>query len=710
MPLRTHRLPFWQIPSPYAKLYEGGRRLTIAQNKMAIDQSDIQKVRAAVDTVAIIGEHTALKRVGRRWVGLCPFHNESTPSFTVSEEFGLYHCFGCQASGDIINFICEIDGINFLEALQRLAAKAGITLQSEDYESRQKRSRWRDLSAAISTAVDFYHEQLLHSDPARKARQYLRQRGYTSEIVSQFKLGYAPPSSHNLSTLLTDKIDQAVEIGLISAGNYSGEHIDIFRDRVIFPIFDTGGNPIAIGGRILPENFRTITTQVGPKYRNTKESPIYSKSRVLYGLNFSKKEISHQDRVIVCEGYTDVIAFYQIGENISVATCGTALTEHHIKTLSNFTKKIILSFDADLAGQEAMARLYGWEEKHQVSLLVTKLPPGSDPAELALANPELLKKIVDEAQPYLGFLVARAVDKIGTSHPEERAKAAQNALLVISSHPNKLIRDEYLSKVADSTRLPISDLRTKLEKLISDSAGKNASDDRKTGRYDNGIHSPFDKAEKVSGNNKARTSYSSSQKRVYAKTDSRVGVNDQDISAVSSRDEKTLSKTLSTSGRKTAKGPISGEIALLFAVHHPDLMAGELTETLFTDDLQKRVFLTLADSDSLMDAIENSAEDVQDYLYRLSTKDLPDGADVNDTLSSLCALAVETEIREILAETRITEDTDLLEQASREITFAKTKLEVIRSAQADGVYRSSAITARGELVDWLCDRRSNDRR
>lgn len=674
---------------------------------MAIDQSDIQRIRAAADIAAVIGDHTTLKRVGRSLVGLCPFHSESTPSFTVNPELGVYHCFGCQASGDVINFICEIEGVNFSEAIQRLAARVGITLAADDYQSNRERSKWRDLSSVMSTTVDFYHEQLRNSESARKARSYLRQRGYTPEIVSKFKLGYAPSDSHKLASLLSGKTDLAIEAGLLSKSSYTNSPVDIFRDRVIFPIFDTGGNPIAIGGRVLPEEFRTITGRAEPKYRNTKESPIYSKKRTLYGLNFSKREISHQDRVVVCEGYTDVIAFHQIATGISVATCGTALTEYHIKTLSNFTKKIILSFDADNAGQEAMARLYGWEEKHGISLLVVKLPEGSDPASLALADPDRLKKALDEAQPYLGFMVARAIDKVGDLDPEYRVQAAERALVAVGAHPNHLIRDEYLAKIADATRLPIDSLRSRLQHLIADTDGKeNQSSSNHRLQLTAQQHAPSESL--------WQTGRSSENARIYTrdkrqqnngpdmyKNDSRV--NNRDISVVSKKDEHPGTAPPKT---RVGKRPVSGEIALLLAIHHPELMAGKLTSVLFTDDLQNELFITLTSFESLADAIEHSRQEIQDYLYQLSVLEIPEGTDIDDTLSSLCILATETEIEKILARTRLSPDKKTFEESSHEIEFAKHELEIIKAARADGVYGSQAVLARNELISWLELRKS----
>ncbi len=677
---------------------------------MAIEQTDIQKIRSEADIAAIIGEHTALKRVGRQMVGLCPFHSESTPSFTVNAELGVYHCFGCQASGDVINFVCEIEGISFVEAISRLAARLNIEISTESDTSYHKRSKWKDLASVMSVAVEFYHEQLMQADAARMARRYLRQRGYDSAIVRQFKLGYAPADSTRLSLLLMEKAELAVEAGLISYSTYQNNYVDIFKDRVIFPIFDSGNTPIAIGGRILPEEFRTITAQVGPKYRNTKESILYSKRKTLYGLNLAKKEMSHEGVAIVCEGYTDVIAFHNTGKSMAVATCGTALTEYHIKTLSNFAKKIILAFDADLAGQEAMARLYDWEEKHDISLMVAKLPTGSDPAELALSDPNLLRQAIDNAQPYLGFLVDRYTANVSGLHPEERAKAAQKSLLAIASHPNSLVREEYLAKTADLTRLSIADLRAQLQTIIEKPYRSEVPTDRKRQAAEGSHYTPHrqnfvresdsqgsiaqKREDRQSGKDRGKNPYGNIQK-----------VNQTSSLSVSKSDESSHSqkKNPLSKGRASSRGPIAGEVALLLAIHQPESIAHKLAAPLFTDELQQRAFIALTKALSFMDATQNSEEDVSRYLYQLSVKRIPEGTSADDIISSLCILSVEKKIDSLLLEVRLAKSTESLNHTSEKIGFAKHALEIIKAAQTNGVHTRDSVDAREALVSWLSD-------
>src|SRR5665213_2057894 len=280
---------------------------------MAIPDEDVAKVRAATDIAALIGEHTSLKRVGRRLVGLCPFHSEKSPSFSVNPEEGLYYCFGCQASGDAISFVRRIEGCDFVEAVERLAARAGVTVRNDaDGADQQSRGRRQALYDALKTAADFYHERLLSSPDARGARQYLRSRGYDGDVVRAYRLGFAPGAYDELVRSKVLPQQALKEAGLAHEGS-RGNLIDTFRERVIFPILDPGNRVIALGGRVLPEDLRTMPGEPGPKYRNSQESPIYQKRATLYGLNWSKNEIVNEKEAIVCEGYTDVIGFAQAG-------------------------------------------------------------------------------------------------------------------------------------------------------------------------------------------------------------------------------------------------------------------------------------------------------------------------------------------------------------------------------------------------------------
>ena len=345
---------------------------------MAIPDEDVAQVRAATDIVALIGEHAALKRVGRRWTGLCPFHTEKSPSFSVNAEEGFYYCFGCQASGDAITFVRATEHLDFVDAVRLLADRAGVALH-EDAEAGKDRKRRTDLLDALERAVVWYHERLLRAPDAGLARDYLRSRGYDGEVVRQFRLGWAPDEWDALSRALKlpERVLTDSGLGFI---NRRGRAQDAFRGRVLFPICDPSGRPVALGGRILPPRpGEPPPERPEPKYKNSQETAIYSKRRTLYALNWAKHDVIAQGEVVVCEGYTDVIGFFQAGVPRAVATCGTALAEEHFTLLRNFGRRIVLAYDADGAGQSATSRVYEWERKHEVDVVVADLPKGSDP-------------------------------------------------------------------------------------------------------------------------------------------------------------------------------------------------------------------------------------------------------------------------------------------------------------------------------------------
>ncbi len=405
-------------------------------------------VRQATDLVALAGEYTSLKRVGRRFVGLCPFHSEKSGSFSVNAEAGLYYCFGCQASGDSITFLRAIEGCSFVEAVERLAARAGIAVRNEATgRDREARDRRDALYEATERAVAYYHERLLSGPDAARARQYLRSRGLDGEIVRRFRLGWAPEGGNHLVRNVKASTAALTGAGLVVQGNYGPR--DAFRGRVVFPIFQPDGKAVALGARLVPG----IGDGSGPKYRNSPETPIYQKRSTLYALNLARQAVVQTGEVIVCEGYTDVIGFFRVGLPRAVATCGTALTEDHFKLLARFGRRIVLAFDADGAGQSAAARFYEWERRHEIEVRVANLPPGRDPGDLASEDPEALRAAVEGARTYLEFRLARVLEGEDLRHPEARAKAAEAAIAVIAEHPHELVRDQYLMQVADRTRI-----------------------------------------------------------------------------------------------------------------------------------------------------------------------------------------------------------------------------------------------------------------
>ncbi len=350
---------------------------------MGIQDDDIERLRSTVSIVDTIQQYVALKRVGRNWVGLCPFHAEKSGSFNVREETGRYKCFGCQAAGDVFTFVQEIEHLDFPGAVEYLAAKAGIQLTYTSTGQSKERARRKELTEAMDRAVEWYHQRLLDDPAARPARDYLRQRGLAGDVARQFKIGWAPDDWDALSRDLAVSPAVLQDIGL-AFRNKRNKMQDSFRARVMFPIFSESGEALAFGGRVLPGSDDPA------KYKNSAETAIYSKSKTLYGLNWAKADIARADQVVVCEGYTDVIGFHRAGVPRAVATCGTALTEEHVRLLKRYASKVVLAFDADAAGQGAAERFYEWEQKHAVEVSVAALPHGKDPGELAQTDPEAL--------------------------------------------------------------------------------------------------------------------------------------------------------------------------------------------------------------------------------------------------------------------------------------------------------------------------------
>jgi DNA primase len=436
---------------------------------MGIVDEDIVALREATDIVAVITKYTQLRRSGQRWVGLCPFHGEKTPSFNVNQELGLYRCWGCQVRGDVITFVREVEHLDFVGAVELLAGWAGMTLRYSDKDEGESRKRRHRLVAAVEQAVDWYHERLLSAPDAAVARKYLRERGLTGDEVRAFRIGWAPEAWDEMvrALKLPDDVVRDTGLGYL---NRNDRQTDAFRGRILFPIFDANGDAVGFGGRVMPGG-------EGPKYKNTPETVLYQKSKLLYALNWSKAQIVNDDRAIVCEGYTDVIGFARAGVPAAVATCGTALTTEHVKLLRRYARKLVLAFDADSAGQAAAERFYQWEKEHDLEVTVADLPSGVDPADLASTDPERLAKSVEAAVPFLKFRVDRVLSAADLTTVEGRARAAEAALEVIREHPSELVRDQYVMEVAGSTRVSPEQLREMLRRPAP--APRERPDDRR---------------------------------------------------------------------------------------------------------------------------------------------------------------------------------------------------------------------------------------
>ena len=418
---------------------------------MAISDDDIERIRSTVSIVDVISQHIQLRRTGRNWVGLCPFHGEKTPSFNVREETGRYKCFGCDASGDIFTFVQQIQHTDFVGAVETLASQAGIQLTYTSGGQQRDRARRGRLVAAMEASVEWYHQRLLTGADAGAARSYLRARGLTGDDVRTFRIGWAPDDWDALATAGIAPAEDLAAAGLVFT-NRRGRLQDAFRARILFPICTADGEPVALGGRILPGSDDPA------KYKNSTETPIYTKSRTLYGLNWAKGDIVRRGLAVVCEGYTDVIGFHRSGVPLAVATCGTAFTEDHVKLLKRYTSKVVLAFDADAAGQGAAERFYEWERAYDIEVAVARLPEGRDPGDLAQSDPEALHTAVETAEPFLGFRLRRLMTGAPIDSPEARARMGERAVAMIAEHPNANVRRLYAGEVAAQLGLPAAEV------------------------------------------------------------------------------------------------------------------------------------------------------------------------------------------------------------------------------------------------------------
>jgi len=439
------------MPLRAMKPAEASRGRTGNLGRMAITEEDIEKVRSATSIVDVIQPYVALRRVGRNWVGLCPFHAEKSGSFNVRDETGRYKCFGCGEGGDAFRFIQEIDHVDFVASVEKLAAKAGIQLTYTSGGESRDRQRRKRLIEAMKTAVDWYHERLLKSPDARAARDYLRARGLDGDTARSFQIGWAPDDWDVFARASGLPSDVLTETGLAFI-NRRSKLQDAFRGRVLFPILTAEGEPVALGGRVLPGSLDPA------KYKNSHESPIYAKSKTLYGLNWAKHEIVAKNQVVICEGYTDVIGFHRSGIKRAVATCGTALTEEHVRLLKRYASRVVLAFDADSAGQGAAERFYEWEKKYEVEVSVAQFPDGRDPGDLANSNSAALTEAVNNPRPYLGFRLNRVMSGPRPNSPERQSRLAETAMAVVNEHPDVNVRKLYAGQVASHTGLPVNDL------------------------------------------------------------------------------------------------------------------------------------------------------------------------------------------------------------------------------------------------------------
>ncbi|MFF3945251.1 DNA primase [Streptomyces sp. NPDC001902] len=417
-----------------------------------IRDEDVKAVRDAVPIDAVVSEYLQLRNAGGgNLKGLCPFHDEKSPSFHVSPSKGLYHCFGCQEGGDTLDFVMKVDHLSFSEAVERLAAVAGITLRYEEggyTPGRQQGERIR-LVEAHKAAAQFYVEQLGGAE-AEIGRKFLTERGFDQAAAEHFGVGYAPAGWDHLVRFLRGKgfTDRELIVSGLASESRRGGAIDRFRGRLIWPIRDITGEVIGFGARKLREDDQ------GPKYLNTPETPIYKKSQVLYGIDLAKKEIARTSRAVVVEGYTDVMACHLAGVTTAIATCGTAFGGDHIKILrrllmDNSGAEVVFTFDGDEAGQKAALRAFEDDQKFAAETSIAITPGGMDPCDLRLAEGDAaVQRLVDTRTPLFAFALTSVVARYNLDTAEGRASALEAGAPIVAGIKNASIQHEYAVQLA----------------------------------------------------------------------------------------------------------------------------------------------------------------------------------------------------------------------------------------------------------------------
>ncbi|MFF4060167.1 DNA primase [Streptomyces sp. NPDC001668] len=417
-----------------------------------INDEDVKAVRDAVPIDAVVSEYLQLRNAGGgNLKGLCPFHDEKSPSFQVSPSKGLFHCFGCQEGGDTITFVMKVDHLTFSESVERLAAQAGITLRYEEggYNPSHQRGERIRLVEAHKIAADWYMEQLATSPEADTGRQFLAERGFDQAAAAHFSVGYSPQGWDHLTRYLRGKGFSDKEI-LLSGLAQEGRRgpIDRFRGRLMWPIRDIGGDVVGFGARKLYE------ADNGPKYLNTPDTAIYKKSQVLYGIDLAKKDIAKASRAVVVEGYTDVMACHLAGVTTAIATCGTAFGSDHIKILrrllmDNGSARVIFTFDGDAAGQKAALRAFEDDQKFAAETYIAIAPDGMDPCDLRLAKgDDAVADLVEPRTPLFEFALRQIVVRYDLDTPAGRAAALDEAAPIVARIKNSGAQHEVAVQLA----------------------------------------------------------------------------------------------------------------------------------------------------------------------------------------------------------------------------------------------------------------------
>ena len=435
-----------------------------------IPEETLQQVLAATDIVDLVGRVVKLRRAGVNWVGLCPFHQEKSPSFNVSPQRGTYHCFGCGAGGNAFRFVMEHDGLSFVEAVKRLADASGIRIEEEVWDANAERAA-KERAALMrvhSEIAAWYHSLLMRHPVAAPARDYLKGRGINAATAKSWQMGYAPASGDFLREwALERKFPENVLVtaGILATDEEDGRTYPRFRQRLMFPIRNDYGEVIAFSGRLLDSQAKAA------KYLNSPETPIFSKSRVLFGLDRSKRAIIKAGRAIVCEGQIDMITVFEAGFENVVAPLGTAFTEFHARMLKRHADEVVLCFDSDNAGYKAAERAFSILSPTGIVVKIAPLPPGEDPDSLIRGQgPDAFRHHLDDARDFFEHMISFAAANRDLNDTREKTRFAGEMASMIRLLDNPIARDAAIQKVAVRLGLPETDYRRQVARTAKPQA------------------------------------------------------------------------------------------------------------------------------------------------------------------------------------------------------------------------------------------------
>ena len=447
---------------------------------MRISENKIEEVRSAANIVDIISEYVQLRKRGKNYIGLCPFHNEKTPSFTVSEDKQIYHCFGCHSGGNVFKFIMEYEKISFIESVQEMAHRYGINIDVNEKDLSDRQSEQEILFDINTEAAKFFSGNLLSHSNGDIAREYFQKRKVKLQTMRAFGLGYSLPGWDNFVSYAQEKkldLERTISLGLIGQGK-DGRLYDRFSGRIIFPIFSPNGRVVGFAGRILEGKDGN-----NAKYLNSPESSIYVKGRILYGLSFAKDDIRRLDKAILVEGYMDLISLHQAGIKNVVAVSGTALTEEQVQLLSRYTKNAVLLFDADTAGIKASMRSIELLLRKDMEIKIASLPSGEDPdSYVNNYGRERFEEIINKAQNFLEYQSAYYEAQGMFQDSSKTASAVRELVKPVAIINDELKRSLLIKSIAKKFNLREKLLETELEKAISVSGNQLTSEEKKRDR------------------------------------------------------------------------------------------------------------------------------------------------------------------------------------------------------------------------------------